>query len=223
MTSDWQALILTLKLASLSTALLLILAIPLAWWIVFYPSRITTIVATASALPLVLPPTVLGFYLLIFLSENSPLSHILNALGIAPLAFTFEGLVIGSMLYSLPFALQALETGFASMGIVPLEAAATLRAKPWERFMFVALPICKNSIFSAAIITFAHTIGEFGVVLMIGGNIPGETRVLSISLFDHVEQMQWAEAHRISFGLVCFAFITLLVLSKLRKTDYARE
>ncbi len=216
MSIDWQSIVLTLKLASISTFILLLISIPIAWWLAFYPSRLSSAAATVVALPLVLPPTVLGFYLLIFLGERGPLAPVLRSLGLEPLAFSFSGLVFGSVIYSLPFAVQSLENTFESMGRDPLEAAATLRAGPIDRFFTIALPKAKSGLISAAILSFAHTLGEFGVVLMLGGSIPGETKVISIAIFEHVEQMQWTEAHTLSGGMLLFSFLTLFILRRLR-------
>jgi molybdate transport system permease protein len=206
----WQAIFLTLKLACLTTLVLIFLAVPLAWWLARSRSWWTEPVATIVSLPLVLPPTVLGFYLLIALGPNGPFSRILQQFGLRSLAFTFSGLVIGSVIYSLPFMVQPVRNAFRSIGEAPMEAAATLRATPLDAFFSVALPLARGGILSGAILAFAHTIGEFGVVLMIGGNIPGKTKVLSIAIYDYVESFQWQTAHAIAAGMVVFAFFVVL-------------
>jgi molybdate transport system permease protein len=203
---------LTLKLALVTTAVLLVIATPLAWWLARSRGWWREPVAAVAALPLVLPPTVLGFYLLIALGPDSPLMAPLQALGVRTLAFTFEGLVIGSVIYSLPFAVQPLRNAFQAMGDRPLEAAATLRASPLDAFASVALPLARPGFVVAAVLTFAHTVGEFGVVLMIGGGVPGETQVLSIEIYRLVESLQWGRAHLISGGLLAFAFAVVLSL-----------
>lgn len=203
---------LTLKLALITTAVLLVLATPLAWWLARGRSWWKEIVGAVTALPIVLPPTVLGFYLLIALGPESPLMAPLQPLGVRTLAFSFEGLVIGSVVYSLPFAVQPIRNAFAAIGERPFEAAATLRASPLDAFFSVALPLARPGFLVAAILTFAHTIGEFGVVLMIGGAIPGETQVLSVEIYRLVEALEWSRAHRLSAGLLVFAFAVMLGL-----------
>jgi molybdate transport system permease protein len=204
---------LTLKLAGLTTVLLLILATPLAWWLARSRGWWSDVVAAVAALPIVLPPTVLGFYLLIALGPRSPLMVLLAPFGVRTLSFTFAGLVIGSMIYSLPFAVQPIRNAFAAIGERPLEAAATLRASPLDAFFSVALPLARPGLLTAGILVFAHTIGEFGVVLMIGGGIPGKTKVLSIEIYQLVEALEWGKAHLLAAGLVAFAFaVTLLTL-----------
>jgi len=205
-----QVVLLTLKLASLTTIMLLVLATPLAWWLARSKSWWTEIVAAVTALPIVLPPTVLGFYLLIALGPQSPLMRLLAPLGVHALTFTFTGLVIGSMIYSLPFAVQPIRNAFAAIGDRPLEAAATLRASPLDAFFSVALPLARPGLLSAAILVFAHTVGEFGVVLMIGGGIPGQTKVVSIEIYQLVEALEWGKAHLLAAGLVAFAFAVML-------------
>jgi len=190
-----QAIWLTAKLAALTTVLLLIIATPLAWWLARTGSRWRAPVTALVTLPLVLPPTVLGFYLLVALGPNGPLGQLTQALGWGVLSFTFTGLLIGSILFSLPFAVQPLQHAFEAMGTRPLEVAATLRASPLDAFFTVALPQARTGVLTAAILSFAHTVGEFGVVLMIGGNIPGQTRVLSTLIYGHVEAMAYAQAH----------------------------
>jgi molybdate transport system permease protein len=203
---------LTGKLAGITTLMLLALATPLAWWLARGRSSLRTPVTALVALPIVLPPTVLGFYLLIALGPKSPLMILLHPFGIRTLAFTFEGLVIGSLIYSLPFAVQPLRNAFLSVGDEPLEAAATLGASAWASFWRVALPPSLPGYVAAAILVFAHTVGEFGVVMMLGGNIPGETSVLSTEIYRLVEGMEWGQAHRLSLMLLAFAFVVLLTL-----------
>ena len=208
---------LTIKLAGITTALLLVLATPLAWWLARGASRWKPVVGAVVALPLVLPPTVLGFYLLIALGPHSVLMAPLQAFGVRTLAFTFEGLVIGSLIYSLPFAVQPLRNAFIAIGDEPLEAAACLGATRWQAFARVALPLALPGYAVAAILAFAHTVGEFGVVMMLGGGIPGQTQVLSVEIFQLVEQLRWGEAHRLAALLLAFGFtvaLTLLLLER---------
>ncbi len=206
--ADLSALYLTLKLALASTFILLALGTPFAWWLARTRWRYKFFIEAMIALPLVLPPTVLGFYLLLLLGANGPLS----AIGAAPLAFTFSGLVIGSVIYSMPFVIQPLHDAFQAIGKRPLEVAATLRASPWDRFLTIALPLARPGFITASVLGFAHTIGEFGVVLMIGGNIPGQTQVLSIAIYDHVESLGYASAHWLSGGLIILSFIMLVLV-----------
>jgi molybdate transport system permease protein len=203
---------LTLKLAATTTVALLIIATPLAWWLARSRGWWVEAVAAVVALPIVLPPTVLGFYLLLAMGPDSPLMAPLQALGVRTLAFTFEGLVIGSIVYSLPFAVQPLRNAFEAMGPRPMEAAATLGAGPLDAFFRVAAPLARPGFVVAAVLAFAHTLGEFGVVLMIGGGVPGETEVLSIEMFRLVEALEWEKAHLLAGGLVIFAFVTVLGL-----------
>jgi len=203
---------LTVKLAGITTILLLILATPLAWWLARGRSRWKPVVGAVVALPIVLPPTVLGFYLLIALGPHSVLMAPLQSLGIRTLAFTFEGLVIGSLIYSLPFAVQPLRNAFIALGEEPMEAAATLGASRWQSFARVALPLALPGYAVAAILSFAHTVGEFGVVMMLGGGIPGETQVLSVEIFQLVEQLRWSEAHQLAALLLAFGFLVTLTL-----------
>lgn len=203
---------LTLRLAAVTTAILLVIATPLAWWLARSRRWWSEVAAALVALPIVLPPTVLGFYLLIALGPNSPLMAPLQALGIRTLAFTFEGLVIGSVIYSLPFAVQPLRNAFQALGERPLEAAATLGASPLDAFLTVAVPQARPGFVVAAVLAFAHTIGEFGVVLMIGGGVPGQTEVLSIEIYRMVEALEWGRAHLIAGGLLAFAFAVTLSL-----------
>lgn len=211
-TQDLTALWITLKLAALTTIILLIIGTPLAWWLSRSRTRIKSIIEAIVALPLVLPPTVLGFYLLIMLGANGPIGHLMQALGAQPLAFTFAGLVIGSVFYSLPFVVQPLQTAFTAIGQRPLEVAATLRASPIDRFFSVIVPMARPGFLTASVLGFAHTVGEFGVVLMIGGNIPGETQVLSIAIYDHVEALEYAQAHWLAGGLLLMSFLMLLAV-----------
>ncbi|SAK77396.1 molybdate ABC transporter, inner membrane subunit [Caballeronia fortuita] len=210
--ADLQAITLTLELASLTTALLLVVGTPIAWWLAHTRSKAKGIVGAVVALPLVLPPTVIGFYLLVLMGPNGYVGKITQAAGIGLLPFTFAGLVVGSVIYSLPFVVQPLQNAFDAIGRRPLEAAATLRASPWDTFFTVALPLARPGIVTATILGFAHTVGEFGVVLMIGGNIPGRTRVVSVQIFDHVEALEYAQAHWLAGGMVVFSFVVLLLL-----------
>lgn len=207
----WTPVSLTLSLATINTLVLLVLGTPIAWWLARSRSRYRELVGALVAVPLVLPPTVLGFYLLIALGPNGPGGWIAALWGGRTLAFSFTGLVIGSFFYSLPFMVQPLRNGFAAIGEEPLEAAATLGASGWQRFWRIALPLARPGYITGAVMTFAHTVGEFGVVLMIGGNIPGQTKVIAIALYDHVERLQWQEAHVIALGMVIFAFVVIAV------------
>ncbi len=214
---DWAAIWLTLKLASVTTVLLLVLCTPMAWWLAHTRSSWRGPVGAVVALPLVLPPTVIGFYLLVTMGPHGPLGQFTQWLGLGTLPFTFEGLVVGSLIYSLPFAVQPLQSAFESMGTRPMEAAATMGASPLDRFFTVALPLTRTGFVTAAILSFAHTVGEFGVVLMLGGNIPGVTRVVSVQIYDHVEAMEYAQAHWLAGGMVVFAFVVLLGLNLTRR------
>jgi molybdate transport system permease protein len=209
--ADLLALWITFKLAVTSTLILMLLGLPLAWWLAHTRFRLKFLLEALIAMPLVLPPTVLGFYLLIMLGPRGPLGSLMEALGGEPLAFTFAGLVVGSVIYSLPFVVQPLQNAFESVGQRPLEVAATLRASPLDRFFTVALPLARPGIITAAVLGFAHTLGEFGVVLMIGGNIAGRTQVASIAIYDHVESLDYAHAHWLSLCLLALSF-GLLVL-----------
>ena len=211
----WQAIALTLKLATLPTLCLLALAPPLAWWLSQTRSRWRAPVSAVVTLPLVLPPTVLGFYLLVLLGPQAPLGKLTTWLGWGTLPFTFTGLLVGSILFSLPFAVQPIQHAFEAIGRRPLEAAATLRARPIDVFFTIALPQARPGLLTAAVLSFAHTIGEFGVVLMIGGNIPGETRVVSTLIYGHVEALEYAQAHWLAGGMVVFSFAVLLCLALL--------
>jgi molybdate transport system permease protein len=212
MTETWQPLLLSLRLATVTTAILLAGGLPLAWGLARWRSRWKPAVEAAVALPLVLPPTVLGFYLLLALAPRGPLGRLWERTGSEPLVFSFGGLVIGSVVYSLPFVVQPLQAAFAAIGRLPLEAAATLRAGPLDRFTTVALPLATRGVVAAATLGFAHTLGEFGVVLMLGGNIPGRTRVVSIAVYDHVESLAYGDAHRLSAVLVALSFLVLLLV-----------
>jgi molybdate transport system permease protein len=214
---DWNAIGLTLRLAGISTLVLLLLASPLAWWLARSRSAWRAPVAALTSLPLVLPPTVLGFYLLVTLGPDGPLGRLTLLLGLGTLPFTFAGLVVGSVVYSLPFAVQPLLHAFQNMGDRPLELAATLRASPLDAFFSVALPLAWPGFVSAAVLSFAHTIGEFGMVLMMGGNIPGQTRVLSTQIYGHVEAMAYTQAHALAAGMLVFSFAVLLGLNLLQK------
>jgi molybdate transport system permease protein len=213
-----QAIYLTIELASLTSIILLVLATPLAWWLAHTQSRWRAAVGAIVALPLVLPPTVLGFYLLLALGPQGPLGQLTQAMGLGTLSFTFSGLLIGSIIYSLPFAVQPLQHAFEAVGARPMEVAATLRARPLDAFISVALPLAAPGFVSAAILTFAHTVGEFGMVLMIGGNIPGETRVVSTQIYGYVEAMEYAEAHWLAAGMLLFSFVVLLGLGLLNRS-----
>ena len=209
---DWSAIGLTLRLASVTTIALLLLCTPLAWWLAHTRSRWRAPVGAVVALPLVLPPTVIGFYLLLLLGPSGPLGRLTESLGWGRLPFTFWGLVVGSIVYSLPFAVQPLQRAFEAMGRRPLEVAATLGAGALDRFFSVALPLARPGFITAAVLSFAHTVGEFGVILMIGGNIAGKTRVVSVQIYDHVEAMEYAQAHWLSAAMVVFAFVVLVLL-----------
>lgn len=209
---DLQAILLTLKLAATVTLLLLIIATPIAWWLARTHSWLKGPVGALVALPLVLPPSVLGFYLLLAMGPQGFLGRTLSALGIEALPFTFSGLVVASVFYSLPFMVQPIQNAFENIGDAPLEAAATLRASPIDAFFTVALPLALPGFLTASILTFAHTVGEFGVVLMIGGNIPGATRVVSVQIYDFVEAMEYDNAHQLSLIMLVFSFAVLLAL-----------
>lgn len=210
--TDFAAIWLTVKLASVTTLLLLLLGTPLAWWLARTRSRLRGPIGAVVALPLVLPPTVLGFYLLVALGPNGPIGQLTQSLGLGLLPFTFAGLVVGSVLYSMPFVVQPLQNAFEAVGERPLEAAATLRAGPWDTFFSVVLPLARPGFITASVLGFAHTVGEFGVVLMIGGNIPEKTRVVSVQIYDHVEAMEYAQAHWLAGGMLLFSFLVLLML-----------
>lgn len=214
---DLGPLWLSLALASVTTVILLFIGTPLAWWLSGTQSRLRPAIEAVTALPLVLPPTVLGFYILIALGPASPVGGFwLQVTGDA-LTFSFSGLVIASVVYSLPFMVQPLQNAFAAVGRGPVEAAATLRANPLDAFFSVVVPLSARGYVTAAVLTFAHTVGEFGVVLMVGGNIPGETRVISIAIYEHVETLNYSEAHILSAGLIAFAFAVLLLVYSIRR------
>ncbi len=218
----WPAIALTLRLAAWTTLALLVLGAPLAWWLARTPSRWREPVGALVTLPLVLPPSVLGFYLLVALGPQGPLGQLTQALGWGVLSFSFSGLLIGSIVYSLPFAVQPLQAAFTEMGPRPMEAAMTLGARPLDAFVSVALPQARHALLTAAVLSFAHTLGEFGVVLMVGGNIPGQTRVLSTLIYGHVEAMDYAQAHLLAGGMVVFAFGALMGLALLRRRQTRR-
>jgi len=209
---DLAAIRLTLELAGLSTAVLLLVGTPLAWWLARSPSRLKAVVGALVTLPLVLPPTVLGFYLLVLLGPDGPVGRITQTLGLGLLPFTFPGLVAASVIYSMPFVVQPLQQAFAALGEGPMEAAATLRASPLDAFFTVALPLARPGILTGAVLGFAHTVGEFGVVLMIGGNIPGKTQVLSMAIYNHVEALEYGQAHWLAGGMLAFSFAVLLAV-----------
>lgn len=212
MSPDATAIVLTAKLAGASTLLLLCIGTPVAWWLARGRSPLKTVVGAIVTLPLVLPPAVLGFYLLVLLGPTGPLGQLTQALGLGLLPFSFAGLVVGSVIYSMPFVVQPLQQAFAAIGEKPLEAAATLRASPWDAFVHVALPLARPGFITAAVLGFAHTVGEFGVVLMIGGNIPGKTQVLSMAIYNHVEALEYSNAHWLAAGMLGFSFLVLLML-----------
>jgi molybdate transport system permease protein len=209
---DWGAIWLTLKLASIVTLLLLLVGTPIAWWLSQTQSRMKSLVGAVVALPLVLPPSVLGFYMLVTMGPSGPIGHFTRMLGIGLLPFTFGGLVVASVFYSMPFVVQPIQNAFEAMGRRPLEVAATLRASPLDTFFTVALPLARPGFITAATLGFAHTIGEFGVVLMIGGNIPNVTRVVSVQIYDHVEALEYTQAHWLSGGMVLCSLLALLLL-----------
>jgi len=220
--TDLQAIGLTLKLACVTTLALVLMATPLAWWLSFARGKMKTIVSALVMLPLLLPPSVLGFYLLLFLGPHGFGGKITTALNLGALTFTFTGLVFGSVLFSLPFAVVPLQNAFEAVGRQPMEAAATLRAGSWDRFFSVAVPLARPGFLTAVILTFSHTVGEFGVVLMLGGNIPGQTQVMSIAIYNHVEALEYGAAHILSAGMVMFSFLILLGLY-LANARFGRE
>jgi len=209
---DISALLVTIKLASITTVILILIGTPIAWWLSQTRFKFKAVIEAIIALPLILPPTVLGFYLLMTLGTNGPIGNFLESLGGSSIAFTFTGLVVGSVIYSLPFVVQPLQNSFASIGKQPMEVAATLGASKLDRFFTVAVPLARSGFITASVLGFAHTVGEFGVVLMIGGNIPGETGVLSIAIYDHVEAMEYGQAHILAGGLLILSFVMLLVV-----------
>ncbi|MGB5279617.1 MAG: molybdate ABC transporter permease subunit [Gammaproteobacteria bacterium] len=223
MSFDWQPVLLTIKLAGLTTLLLLVVGTPIAWWLARSHAWYKQVVASVIAMPLVLPPTVIGFYLLLLMGPNGPVGQLTQSLGLGVLPFTFGGLLIASVFYSMPFVVQPLQNAFEAIGERPLEVAATLRASSIDTFFSVVVPLARSGFLTAAVLGFAHTVGEFGVVLMIGGNIPGETRVLSVAIYDHVETLDYTQAHMLSSGMIGFAFLVLLTLylvnGRLNRTD----
>jgi len=218
----WSPIWLTIQLAGVTTLALLIIGIPIAWWLAWTPSRWREVIATIVALPLVLPPTVLGFYILVALGPQGLGGWLGPLVGLRTFAFSFEGLVAGSVIASLPFMVQPVRNSFEAMGRRPLEVAATLRASPWDAFWSVALPLALPGILTGAVLAFAHTVGEFGVILMVGGNIPGETKVLSIAIYDFVETLRWREAHILSLGMLVFSFLVIFTVSLLARRSGRR-
>ncbi|MBN6774413.1 molybdate ABC transporter permease subunit [Pseudomonas granadensis] len=216
--ADFAAIWLTLKLASVTTAILLVIGTPIALWLSRTRSWLRGPIGAIVALPLVLPPTVIGFYLLLMMGPNGFLGQFTQWLGLGTLTFSFTGLVIGSVIYSMPFVVQPLQNAFSAIGQRPLEVAATLRAGPWDTFFSVIVPLARPGFITAAILGFAHTVGEFGVVLMIGGNIPDKTRVVSVQIYDHVEALEYAQAHWLAGAMLIFSFLVLLALYSSRKT-----
>ena len=221
--ADWQAIALTLQTATLTTAILLLVGTPLAWWLARTRSRLKAPVAALVSLPFVLPPSVLGFYLLVGMGPHGPVGQFTQAMGWGVLPFTFSGLVVASVFYSLPFMVQPIQNAFEAMGTRPLEVAATLRATPLDTFFSVVLPLCRPGFVTGAIMTFAHTVGEFGVVLMVGGNIPGVTRMVSVQIYDHVEAAEYADAHRLAAVMLVFAFAVLLALQAYNQRLQAQQ
>lgn len=221
--AGWQAIALTARLAATTTVVLLLVGTPLAWWLARTRSWLKGPVGALVALPLVLPPVVLGFYLLVLMGPNGPVGHVTQSLGWGLLPFSFAGLVVGSVFYSLPFVVQPLQDAFEAIGERPLEVAATLRASPLDTFLTVVLPLAKPAYLTAAVMGFAHTVGEFGIVLMMGGNIPGKTRVISVQIYDHVEALEYTQAHWLAGGLLVFSFAVLLALYTLRPTSRRRR
>ena len=213
-----QAITLTIRLAATTTLILLLLGTPLAWWLARTRSWLKGPIGALVALPLVLPPVVLGFYLLVLMGPQGPIGQLTQSLGLGLLPFSFAGLVIGSVLYSMPFVLQPLQNAFEAIGDRPLEVAATLRASPLDTFFSVVLPLARPAYLTAAVMGFAHTVGEFGIVLMLGGNIPGKTRVMSVQIYDHVEALEYSQAHWLAGGLLVFSFLVLLALYTLQAT-----
>ncbi len=221
---DLQPVWLSLKLATLTTFFLLTLTIPLAWWLSREGNKhFKGVIGALATLPLVLPPSVLGFYLLLMLGPRGPIGQLSEQFGLGTLAFSFKGLLVASVIYSFPFALQPIQNAFQAMGKGPMEAAATLRASPLDRFFTIALPLVRPGIISGAILAFAHTMGEFGVILMIGGNIPGETKVLSVAIYDHVESMEYTQAHILAGGMLVFSFLVLFSLNSFNNLQGKRH
>ncbi|MHB1098042.1 MAG: molybdate ABC transporter permease subunit [Burkholderiales bacterium] len=221
--ADFSALRLTLELAGLTTVLLLLVGTPIAWWLARTRSWLKSPIGAIVTLPLVLPPTVLGFYMLIAMGPDGFLGHLTQSLGLGLLPFTFPGLVLASVLYSMPFMVQPLQNAFEAIGDRPLEAAATLRASPLDAFFSVAIPLAKPGVVTASILSFAHTVGEFGVVLMIGGNIPDKTRVLSVQIYNHVEALEYAQAHWLAGGMLVFSFLVLVAVNAFKPGSKGNE
>ena len=221
--ADFSALRLTLELAGLTTVLLLLVGTPIAWWLARTRSWLKSPIGAIVTLPLVLPPTVLGFYMLIAMGPDGFLGHLTQSLGLGLLPFTFPGLVLASVLYSMPFMVQPLQNAFEAIGDRPLEAAATLRASPLDAFFSVAIPLAKPGVVTASILSFAHTVGEFGVVLMIGGNIPDKTRVLSVQIYNHVETLEYAQAHWLAGGMLVFSFLVLVAVNAFKPGNKGNE
>jgi len=218
----FSAIWLTTRLATVTTLLLFLIGTPIAWWLARTRSWLKAPVGAMVALPLVLPPTVIGFYLLVVMGPQGPIGQLTQALGLGVLPFTFWGLVVGSVLYSMPFVVQPLQNAFDAIGERPLEVAATLRAGPWDTFFSVVLPLARPGFITAGILGFAHTVGEFGVVLMIGGNIPDKTRVVSVQIYDHVEALEYAQAHWLAAGMLAFSFVVLLLLYRFNPSGQRR-
>lgn len=216
--ADWSAIRLTLELAAVTTLLLLFIGTPIAWWLARTRSAWKGAVGAVVALPIVLPPTVIGFYLLVAMGPEGPVGRLTQALGLGVLPFTFAGLVVASVFYSLPFVVQPIQNAFEAIGERPLETAATLRASPLDTFFSVVLPLARPGYLTASVLGFAHTVGEFGVVLMIGGNIPDKTRVVSVQIYDRVEALEYAQAHWLAAGMIAFSFVVLLLLYTLNPT-----
>lgn len=218
----WSPIRLTIELAAITTIVLVLIGLPIAWWLAWTRSRWKEVVATVVALPLVLPPTVLGFYILVALGPQGLGGWVGHWFGMRTFAFTFQGLVVGSVISSLPFMVQPIRNSFEAMGARPLEVAATLRASPFDRFLTIALPLAMPGLLTGSVLAFAHTVGEFGVILMIGGNIPGSTKVLSIAIYDFVETLRWREAHILSVGMLVFSFVVIFFVSLLARRSGRR-
>ncbi len=216
--ADLETLLLTFQVAGISTVLMLLFGTPIAWWLARTQSHLKGLINAIVALPLVLPPSVLGFYLLVLMGPSGPIGHLTTSMGFGILPFSFAGLIVSSVLYSLPFVVQPLQAAFTSIGQQVMEAAATLRASPIDTFFSVVLPLSKPGFLTAIILGFAHTVGEFGVVLMVGGNIPDKTRVVSIQIYNHVEALEYNDAHWLAGGLLIFSFCVLLILYTVLKT-----